>query len=637
MLNALRKGAKSLVAKALIGLLVASFAVWGIGDIFSFRLDSRVAKVGETEVSAQRFADALSREQARLTRQAGQIVSIDMMRAAGLDRRVLGGLIRDAAFAEELGALGIEASDSAVADAIRQNSSFQDPSGRFSQQAYSLLLAQQGFSAPEFEALTRTLLGQQILIETAEAALAPAPGAGARIAAYQGESRGVNMLALNLDMAPDPGTPDEGALRAFYDANPALFTEPERRWGEFVHVDAEKLRAELTPDEATLRAAYDAEIDNYTVPETRLVDQVTIPDRAAAEAAMGQLVGGAATFESLATEFGLSEADLALGKVTPADLPEAAAAAVFGEAEPGIIGPVELPVGFAVYRIREITPGGATPFEDVRDQIADRLARQEVTVRAPERANRVEELRAEGLPMPEIATGAGVSHGSFEGLARDGSLPGGARAEGVAASPAFVSEAFAALDAEERDLVETPDGGYLLIMVRRIEPSALKPLDEIRDSAIALWQDAERLKAIEARGAELSARLGEETSAWDLGDELGVAVLPVPPFTRMAPPPTLPGTLVDAIFRANSLDGVSGAGEDGKTVIVGQIASVNMPGPEALASANTRMESALTDSLQKDMAEYFARAVEAQHEAQIEPGVIEEVYRRLGAASTGGQ
>ena len=49
MLNALRKSVKTLPMKILLGVLVAAFALWGIGDIFSFRLSDRVAQVGDTE------------------------------------------------------------------------------------------------------------------------------------------------------------------------------------------------------------------------------------------------------------------------------------------------------------------------------------------------------------------------------------------------------------------------------------------------------------------------------------------------------------------------------------------------------------------------------------------------------------
>ena len=42
-----------------------------------------------------------------------------------------------------------------------------------------------------------------------------------------------------------------------------------------------------------------------------------------------------------------------------------------------------------------------------------------------------------------------------------------------------------ALDAEERDLVETPESGYLLVMIHGITPSELQPLSAIRDRAVA--------------------------------------------------------------------------------------------------------------------------------------------------------
>jgi peptidyl-prolyl cis-trans isomerase D len=641
MLNFLRKGVKSLPAKILIGLLVASFAVWGIGDIFSLRLDSRVAQVGDTEVSASRFADALAREQSRVSRQARQLVSYDMMRAAGLDRNILAGLIRDAAFTEELATLGILASDRAVVDAVRSDPAFKDPAGSFSDQSYQFVLAQMGMSAKAFEDRVGGQLARSILDETTQAAVTAPPGAGARIAAFQGEIRAVTTLTLTLDMAPDPGTPDEGALRAFYEANEPTFTEPERRWGEYLHVDAAKLRVELVPDEATLRAAYEGNIDAYSVGESRVIDQIPIPDRETADAAMARLISGAASFESLGAEFGVEAEDLSLGGVTRDDLPETAAELIFGEAEPGIVGPVELPIGFAVYRVREITQGGVTPFEDLRDQIAERLATDELLVRAPEIANEIEERRAEGQSMQETAAsagdgtgvGSGITYGTFDGLARDASLPNGGAADGVQANPSFISEVFTALDAEERDLVELPDGGYILVMVERIEPTALQSLSKVRDRAVTAWQTAERLKAIEAQGAELAVRFGQDASIWDIGEELGIAPLPHQPFTRMTPPPALPGPLIEKIFRAANAGGASAPGESGNEVIVAQISSVVPLGPDAMANNSAGLDQVLADSMRQDTADYFARAVTARHGAVIEPGVIDQVFTRLGAVS----
>lgn len=635
MLQQLRKGAKSTVAKVLGGLLVASFALWGIGDIFSFQLDSPVARVGDTTVPATRFADTLQREQNRLTGQTGQLVTLDMMRAAGLDRRILGNLIRDAAYEEELRELGISAPDSAVADAIRQNSAFQDPGGRFSRQGYQFMLAQQNLSEREFEELTRTVLAQQVLAETVEAGIEPLPGVAARVAAYQGEQRSITIMTLTPDMAPDPGMPDDEALRAFYDAHPALFTEPERRWGEYVHVDAARLLGELAPDEAEIRAEYEANKASYVTPETRTIDQVTFPDRGAAEAAVAGLARGDVTFESLLEKAGLTPEQANLGAVTREDLPASAADPIFGADGPGIVGPVELPVGLAVYRIREVSPPSTTPFDEVRQQIADEIARGRLVVRAPEIANHVEELRAGGLPMAEIAEKAGATHGTFDGLAPDGTLADGSLAEGVLASPSFLGEVTAAIEGEERDIVELPDGGFLLVSLQRVAPSALQPLDKVRDRAVIEWQKSERMKAIEAQGAEMAARLGVDASIWDLADELTVAALPLPPFTRMRPPADVPPAMVDAIFKAPVSGGVSGVTDNGTAVIVAQISSAVAAAPEALATASANLDRELVTLLKDDMREYFGRAIEAQHGASIDPAVVDEVFRRLGASVPG--
>jgi peptidyl-prolyl cis-trans isomerase D len=634
MLHFLRKGVKSLPAKILIGLLVASFAVWGIGDIFSFRLDSRVAKVGDTEIEASQFITDLQREQSRLSRQTRQLVSYDMIRAAGIDRRILASLVRDAAYQEELQELGLDVPDDAVAEAIRNDPAFQDAvEGKFSNTSYQFVLDRMGLSAQAFEESVRTRLARRILDETATAAASVPPGVGARIAAWQGEARTFTILTLPLDMAPNPGTPDEAALTAFHDANKAMFTEPERRSGQYIHVDPAKLLASLEPAEDVLREHYESAKDRFSVPDSRTVDQITFPDHVAAEAALSRLMEGSATFEELGAEQGIAADSLSLGKVTRDDLPGAAADAVFATTQPGMVGPVDLPAGSAVFRITAVTEGGTASFEDVRAQLASELAREALSYRTPEIANKIEELRAEGLSFPEIAKQAGAEYGEFDGLAQDGTLPDGSPAEGVIASSTFLTEAFEALEAEERSLVETPDNGYLLVMVRGITPSALLALDTIRDRVATAWQTAERRKAIEARARELAERLGQDASIWDIGEELKLTARELPPATQMTPSPDLPPDLSEALFRAPAASGAAALSADGSSAIVAQVSKIEGMSPEEIAAAGAEIGNLLAASLQRDAGEFFARAIESRHPATYDVGVIEQVLQRLGGST----
>ena len=72
MLNSLRRNASSWVVKVLLLMLVVSFAIWGIGDIFyGSGHNPTVATVGDAEIPAHELAEAFNRAVANLQRQLG--------------------------------------------------------------------------------------------------------------------------------------------------------------------------------------------------------------------------------------------------------------------------------------------------------------------------------------------------------------------------------------------------------------------------------------------------------------------------------------------------------------------------------------------------------------------------------------
>ncbi|HUF57074.1 MAG TPA: SurA N-terminal domain-containing protein [Thermohalobaculum sp.] len=627
MLNTIRHAVKSWPAKVLLALLIASFAIWGIGDVFSFRMGDAVAEVGDTEVPAERYADSLRRQQSQLSQQAGELVPFSLIQQLGIDRQVLAGLIRDAALAEELSHLGIAASDDAVAEAIRTDPAFQGPGGEFSTSAYQGLLAQQGMSPGEFEALTRRLLAQQVLSESVAGAVPDLPQAATLLAAYRGETRDVARIELPLEMAEVPEAPDTETLRAFYEERPDLYTAPERRFGRYIHVSLDELAEDAQPTDEAVEAAYEAQKGRLGEPPTRTIERVPMPDAAAAEEALARIEEGETTFEAVAEEQGLSAADRSLGTVRPDDLPAMTAEAVFAATEPGVIGPVPTPVGSSIVRITELTEGGTPPLEEVRDQLARQLAMDAALGAAPDVANRIEEARAGGTSLEDIAAEVGMPLGQFEGLAEDGTLADGSRAVGIEASPVFLQEVFQAVDLEERDIVQTPDGGFLLVMVDRIEETHLQPFEEVEGRVREDWQRQARLDALESRAEALAARLGEGETMEEIGTEIGLAVSRHPGIDRTRRDRSLPDPLVEALFAAPQGGTATVPAPGGEGVILAQVTAVTPLDGEALATAAAEVEEALEMSLAGDVQEYFGRAVEDRHGATINQSVLDEVSR----------
>lgn len=629
MLHFLRRAVKSLPAKILLGLLIASFAVWGIGDIFTSRGAGAVATVGETEVSSERYADALVRTQRLLTRQQRQAISLAQLRDMGIADATLASLVREAAFAEELDRLGIAVPGEAVRRAIIDNPAFQDGQGAFSEFLYKSRINEAGYAPQAYEAATRELLGQQLLTDAFTPVVAAPPGAAEMIAAHEGEERTVKIVRLTPDMVPEPAAPGAEALAAWFEENRERFREPERRTGFYLHTDMAALARELAPTDEEVRAEYEANPDAYAVTPTREVEQIVFDDMAAAEAALARIRSGEASFAEVAAEQNVSVADLSLGRLTREELPAASAEAVFGVTEPGVVGPVEGIFGPMLLNVTAVEQGGTAPFDEVEAQIREGLAARRARSAVTERANAIDDLRAAGTPLPQIAEELKIPLVRFEGMDARGNVAAGDQPP-LAADPAFLAEVNGAMDGEERDVVQLSDGSYALVMVEEIADSHLPELDAVRDRVLEAWTAEQRLQAMEARAADLAARLGAEGGLEAVAAAEGLGAPETLTFTRQSVPQPLSAALADAAFAAEAGDPLVGRSRAGDAVLLGQLDAVQPLSEDALAESAAAIRDALVQSLEQDQLEYFGRAVQALHGTEFDPGAIEQVYTRLG-------
>ena len=90
MLEAIRKRSASLVVKLLLLLLVLSFALWGVADVFSPGRDENwAAEVGGVVIPTQDLNDAYQNELRRLRPLLGTAIDAEQAQALGLPERAL--------------------------------------------------------------------------------------------------------------------------------------------------------------------------------------------------------------------------------------------------------------------------------------------------------------------------------------------------------------------------------------------------------------------------------------------------------------------------------------------------------------------------------------------------------------------
>src|SRR5262249_4335824 len=132
MMESLRRGATSWVAKGLLSLLVFSFALWGVADVFRGYGMSSLARVGKTKISADEFQEALQIEINNLSNRIGRRLTMEQARSFGIDTRVLSRLVGMAALDSKTRELGLAVPEKAVTEAIRNDAAFKGPDGNFS-------------------------------------------------------------------------------------------------------------------------------------------------------------------------------------------------------------------------------------------------------------------------------------------------------------------------------------------------------------------------------------------------------------------------------------------------------------------------------------------------------------------------
>lgn len=631
MLATLRKALKSWVATLLILLLIASFAVWGIGDVFTGRGGTSVAVIGETELSAQEFARAIERQRGAIMQRTEQVISYDELRARRIDAQVLAQLVRQKTLDEEVRRLGISVPDAAVSSDVKRM--FAADGAAFSMADYQEQLRRQGFSVAEFEALTRSRVAAGIVISAVAEAPPGVEGAAAAIAARQGEERAVRLMRIGPDAVETPEAPDEAALAAWWEARQAAYREPERRNGQFVLVDASAMIPDFMPDDATVEAEYETMSARLTEPATRDIDQVVFTDIGTASSGALRVAAGEITFEELAAEAGLTPAQAAIGQVTASDLPAPVAEQVFATSEPGVIGPVPTGVGFAVIRINAATDAFTIPLDMIRDQLALQIAQNAAREAARDKAVEVGDFRAASLPFEEIAEKAGATFGSFAGIDPQGDLADGAKADGLPADPAFFAEVFAAESGADRDLVELSDGSYVLVMVEDVVPARPLTLDEAREQLTADWRAEQTLVLLDELGARLAGFASGPSG--DLravaAGRRGARVEEVGPFDRYGAPESIGNALWGEVFKLADGDAVSGRAPDGSGVIVAELAEIVPLDAERLADGEAQIADLLADSLGGDLLEYYGRALEARFEAGVDPAAIDAVFNELSS------
>jgi peptidyl-prolyl cis-trans isomerase D len=531
-LDTLRKGAGRTFGLILVALLVVSFAIWGIADIFTGYGKRTLIRVGDTEISAQEYLRAQQDVLRAMSAQAGRSLSLQEARALGLDQRVLERLIGGAAVDSHAQELHLGITDQALLDQIMKDPAFKDQLGNFSPAAFQQALYSIGMNEQSYlHSMRERNLRRQILSTIGEVASSPEILVSA-LNNFNSERRTLRFVLVPASVAGTIPDPTEEELKSYYENHKSKFTQPEYRKIGLLAVTPETVKAEVKISEADLKAAYEASKGQLGKPERRKVQQITFPDLAAANAAYQKLQSGG-DFVAIAKEQGLTEADIDLGNVTRAELADPAIAeAAFKLEVDKVSEPISGKLGnIVLLRVTAIEPGSTPTFEEAKADLEKKLLKERASGAIFDLHDKIEDELASGTTLAEAAGKLKLEYQVVEQVDREGRKPDGS-AVTLPAQKELLNAVFATDTGVENDPIDAKDEGVIWYEVLGVVPEQLKPFNQVKDEVAKDWR-AEQVRTKVAKYAQdLVTSLNGGKTLEDVAKELNVEVLTSDPLKR---------------------------------------------------------------------------------------------------------
>jgi peptidyl-prolyl cis-trans isomerase D len=543
MLQSIHDKLKGWLAGVVLGAIGLVFVFWGIN--WTMTAPTYAAKVNGSEVSANEVRQSYQQQLAQAQRQTNGAVS-DAQRT-DIKKRVLDEYVNSEALVTRADALGYRVSDADILQAECQIPAFQVDGKCDPAHAVAMLRAQ-GRSPLEIQGL----FARDVKLRQLNSALSLSSFATAtelkQIRALTKQQREIAWLTLPAEKYAAGATPDEAALKTYYDAHKSEYMTPETVDLRYVEISLGALALKVTVNDAQLKTYYDEQKvktpERFAQPEQRRVSHILLSvtdpkDDAAVKAKAEGILKRAQAgedFSALAKEFSQDPGSSALGgdlgwserKVWVAPFADAAYSMKVDE----IRGPVKTQFGYHILKLAGIQAATVKTFEQSKTELETEYRRNEAE-------------RLFNSAQDQLADAALQNTTDIDVVARKAALtvleiPAFSRLDGGAPlgkAPAVIEASFSqdVLEGRLSQIVEVEKGRGVVLRATDHKLPQQKPLDAVRTQVVAAWKKQRGAELAAAAAADAVKRLTAGES-WDaVAKSLNAAVSP-PKFVARAEP-----------------------------------------------------------------------------------------------------
>jgi len=516
MLKKIFKAGGKVLIMMMLGLLILSFALWGVGDVLRGNTNTAVAVIDGEEISEQALRSRLQKEISYMRNYFGNAINDEVIQSLGLEKKALRDLVNETLLRQETDRLGIILGDKVAVKEIASNESFRATNGEFNAQAFKQFLNNQKESEASYTYKLKKALARQLLMDSLTAAPIIPDEIAEMVYKYENEQRKLSLLKIPFNMIQSVGSPDESELIEYFDREKTKFAAPEYREVTYIVLDKKTAKAEEQITEDDLKQAYEDRLYEFTTPEKRRILHINFDDEETAKQAKTELVAGKDFLQIAKEKVGQDEEDTKFGEVTKAELLKEIGEVAFALSEGGTSDPVESDLGWHIVKVEEIIIAKQKPYSKVKAGLRKDLIENSSEEIIYSLSTQLEDALAGGTTLEEAGREIGVKVKKIETINEEGKTQIGREVANIPSDESFLTTIFATMEGTESELMRNDkDSGYFVVRVDSVTMSRIKALDEVKGLVISKWKEdkkQELLTGLAKQAADL-AKGGEKLAS----------------------------------------------------------------------------------------------------------------------------
>ena len=586
MLDLLRKNATGPLGIALIILLVFAFSIWGVGDIFRGYNANILAKIGNRELNAQNYLFNFNREVNRISNQLERIVTTEEAINSGLHYQILDRSLVELSANAASDEIGLIASDDAIKKRILSTNAFKNAFNQFDRNIFEQIIRQNGLTEDSFLVLERDSHVLSQLSKSVFKDINPPSALNDLLFRYQFERRNVDYIIISPDEISQEDEVDKNEIEIFYNENINVYKTEETRDFSVISLNVSTLSKLENVSDEEINIFYEDNKYNYYEPEKRSYYLIPYFSNEDAIKALENYSSNG-DIEKILIDRNLNINDVDQGLITFDDgISESVSETAFNASLNQLSGPTESPFGPSLIYVNEIISEKEIKIEEIKDQIIIDIQKDKAKDKVYSLYGEIEDLRAEGKTLEEIAEEKSLSIESFQNINDVGQRIDGS----IIKNPSLeelINLIFLNDVDEDLEPYEDSEGNLNFFRIDNINYSQQIPINEAMESIRLSILENKSIENVKTKSKEIFDRLKEYNNNLDfISDENDLAIATSGILSRTSSNEIFTSKALSEIFKTEKGSSFIVNAAIGNSIVIGKVSNIDL-----LEKTEERMEA----------------------------------------------